>query len=104
MRFVTVYITCKNGKEAEKIGQILVEQRLAGCVNIIPKIKSIYRWQGKIANDNESLLLAKAPAKNRKKIVEIVRENHNYSTPCINFLPVDIGNPYFKKWLEKETK
>jgi len=104
MRFVTAYITCKDEKEAKKIGKVLVEQRLAGCVNIIPKIRSIYRWNGKIAESNEALLLAKAPERNKKKIADIVKKNHSYTTPCINFLPAEIGNAEFGKWLEKETK
>ena len=104
MTFVTVYMTCKDEKEAEKIVKVLVEKRLAGCVNIVPSIKSIYWWNGKITKDNESLLLAKAPARNKKKIIETVKKNHSYTTPCINFLPVEIGNPDFRKWLENETK
>ncbi len=104
MKFVTAYVTCKNQKEAEKIGRTLVGQRLAGCVNIIPKIKSICWWKGKIAKESEALLLAKAPAKNRGKIVAAVKANHSYSVPCVNFLPVEIGNPDFGKWLEEETK
>ena len=103
MKFVTAYITCKDEKEASKLGKILVEQRLVGCANIIQKIKSIYRWQGKIANSTEALLLAKAPEKNKKKIAQAVKKNHSYTVPCINFLPAEIGNNEFKKWLEAET-
>ncbi len=104
MEFLTAYVTCKDEKEAQKIGKILVEQRLAGCVNIIPKIRSIYWWNDKVEKNNEALLLAKAPSKNKKKIVDAVKKNHSYRTPCINFLPVEIGNAEFGKWLEKETK
>lgn len=104
MPYVIAYITCKDEKEAEKIGRILIEQRLAGCVNIIPKIRSVYWWKDKIVNDSESLLIAKAPARNRKKITEVVKKNHSYTTPCVNFLPVEIGNADYKKWLDKETK
>ena len=103
MKFVTAYITCKDEKEASKLGKILVEQRLVGCVNIIQKIKSIYKWQGKITNSMEALLLAKAPEKNKKKIVDAIKKNHSYTVPCINFLSTEIGNNEFKKWLEAET-
>ncbi len=99
MTFVAVYVTCKDEKEAEKIGRILVAERLAGCVNIIPGIKSIYRWQGKIVKDNEALLVAKTTARNKKKIVQAVKKNHSYKVPCINFLPVEIGNANYGRWL-----
>lgn len=104
MPYVAAYVTCKDEKEAGKIGEILIEQRLAGCVNIIPKIRSIYWWQGRLVNDSEALLVAKVPARNRKKIVETVKKNHSYTVPCVNFLPVEIGNPDYRKWLDGETK
>ena len=104
MKFVAAYITCKDESEARKIGQLLVEQRLAGCANIIPKIKSIYWWDGKIQNGQESLVISKVLAANRKQITKMVKKNHSYKVPCINFLSVEIGNPDYRKWLEKETK
>ena len=70
-------------------------------MNIVPKIKSVYWWNGKVARESEALLLAKAPAKNKKKIIEAVRKNHSYTVPCINFLPAEIGNRDYGKRLEK---
>jgi periplasmic divalent cation tolerance protein len=101
--FVAVYITCSGEKEAEKIGRILVEKKLVACVNIIPNIKSIYRWNNKIEKSNETLIFGKTRESLKNRIIKTVKENHSYEVPCITFLPVT-GDIDYLKWVENETK
>lgn len=101
---VAAYITARNVKEARKIGSVLLEERLAGCINIIPEIESMYWWKGKMEQHNESLLIAKTRRSLVKKLIKKVREIHSYAVPCVNALPIAEGNTDWLKWLDKETK
>lgn len=98
-----IYITASTKKEAEKIAEVLIKEKLAGCVNIFP-IKSIYRWQEKVARTAEVGLFAKTKAKLVGKIIKRVKELHSYDIPCIISLPIEKGLPEFLKWIEKETR
>ena len=100
---IFIYITCKDKKEAEKIGLDLVKKRFAACCNIFP-IKSIYRWENKIVNDKEVVLIVKTLKKNFKKIEKEVKRLHSYKVPCILEIPIARGNKDFLSWLEKEIK
>lgn len=100
---IFIYITCPNKKEAQKIGRILVEKRLVGCVNISP-IDSVYQWQGKVVKDKEVVLIAKTLKKNFKKVEATVKKMHSYQVPCICALPIIKVNQKYLKWLKKETK
>ena len=97
-----VYITCKDEKEALKIGKVLVKERLAACVNIVPRIKSIYRWKGKIVEDKESILLVKTISSKVKKLIEKVEELHSYEVPCIEIIDINDGNKEYLKWIKNE--
>ena len=98
---ILTYVTCSNKKEAKRIGRVLVEKRLAGCVNIFP-IESIYKWKGKIVADKEVVLIIKTFAKNFKKIEKLVKKLHSYQTPCILSIAVNkVSKDYFD-WFQKE--
>jgi len=103
MGFVAAYITCRDEKEAEDISLILLEKRLIACANVFP-CKSMYRWKGRVEKSKEFLIIAKTTASKKKEIVKEVKKAHSYDVPCINFLPVEIGNAEYGKWIEKETK
>ncbi|MCX7725628.1 MAG: divalent-cation tolerance protein CutA [Chitinispirillaceae bacterium] len=103
MSAIWLYITTKDTTEAEAIGKKLIEEHLAACVNIFDKIKSIYRWEGKICEDNEAVLIVKSREDLLSKIVKRVKELHSYSCPCIIALPVIGGNEDFLNWIKKET-
>jgi periplasmic divalent cation tolerance protein len=100
---VDVYITAKNQKEARKIAKILVKERLVACVNIIPRIESVYWWQNKMQHHGESALIAKTKKSNVRKIVSRIKSIHSYSVPCIVSLPIKDGNKDFMNWVKKET-
>ena len=100
---VFVYITCKDKKEAKKIGLALVKKRLAACCNIFP-IESIYWWRGKIINDIEIVLIVKTLEKNFKTIEKEVKRLHSYIVPCIVEIPITRAGQGFLNWLRKEIR
>ena len=98
-----IYSTTGSVEEARKIARILVEEKLVACVNIIPKIESIYRWQGNIEEDNECVLLAKTTDKNIDKTIQKIKELHSYDVPDIVAIPIAHGFKEYLNWVEDET-
>ncbi|MBI5415154.1 divalent-cation tolerance protein CutA [Candidatus Peregrinibacteria bacterium] len=96
-----LYITTKDSSEAEKIGRHFVESKLAACVNIFPKMKSIYRWKGKIASADEAVLIVKTKTELVPKITEEVKKLHSYECPCIVSIPIEGGNEEFLRWIQE---
>ncbi|XP_029545539.1 protein CutA homolog isoform X2 [Salmo trutta] len=77
----------------------IVEKKLAACVNIVPKITSVYEWQGKIQEDSEVLLMIKTRSSKVASLAEYVRSNHPYEVAEVISLPIEQGNPPYLKWL-----
>ncbi len=98
------YITAGGMEEAEKLAKMLVEARLAACINIIPRMKSFFYWEGKAQNEEEVLMVGKTRTALLEKVVEQVRENHSYDLPCVVSWNLDGGNPAFLDWIYEETK
>jgi len=98
-----IYSTTGSIEEARKIACILVEEKLAACVNIIPKIESIYCWQGNIEEDNECIFLAKTTDKNIDKTIQKIKELHSYDVPDIVAIPITHGFKKYLDWVEDET-
>jgi periplasmic divalent cation tolerance protein len=98
-----VYITAGDKVEARQIGTALVESRLAACVNIIDQMTSLYRWEGKIQEDQEVILIAKTTQKNVPALKEKVKEMHSYDCPCIVCLPVAEGYEPFLEWIRAQV-
>lgn len=103
MNFIFVYITTKNKEQAVQIGKTLVEEHLAACVNIIDKMTSIYRWEGRVNEDSEAILIVKTRESLFDKLSDRVKSLHSYTCPCIIAFPVIAGNNDYLKWLEAET-
>ena len=95
-----VFTTAGSEEEAGKIGRYLVEERLAACVNIIPRVESIYRWQGKIESAQEWLLIIKTTAERFPAVRDAIRELHSYDLPECIALSVEDGSLPYLKWLE----
>lgn len=104
MEVSLIYITAPNAEEARRIGMRLVEQRLVACVNILEGVKSLYWWEGKIADEAEALLIAKSKSALVDKVIEKVKSLHPYSCPCIVALPIAEGNKDFLSWVRRETR
>ncbi len=104
MKIVFAYITTKNKSEAKKIGKVLLLERLAACVNIFPKMNSIYWWKGQLEEANETVLIAKTTKNKFSKLSARVKELHSYDCPCILQLEVTDGNKEYVKWLLSNIK
>lgn len=104
MAAVWIYITVPGEEEAQRIGQALVEDKLAACVNILPGMRSIYRWQGAIDTAEETVLIAKSTGDLVAQLTERVKSLHSYSCPCVVALPIADGNADFLSWIETETR
>ena len=103
MRTVFAYITCPTLAEAERIGRALVEERLAACVNLLPGMRSLYRWQGRIDTADEVVLIAKTLRTRAVPLTKRVIALHPYSCPCVVLLPVVGGSAAYLRWLETES-
>lgn len=96
---IVVFMTSANSDEARRIATELVERRLAACVQILPEIESIYRWNGEVQRETELLLLAKTTAAQFDDLERAVRELHSYDTPEIVAVPMaHVSEPY-RAWL-----
>lgn len=102
--YALVYITTSGEEESKKIGRIVVEERLAGCVNIISTIESLYWWKGEIEEDNESILIAKTKVSNIKNIIKRVKEIHSYENPAILAIPIIEGSKEYLDYLDGEIR
>ncbi|MEW6067571.1 MAG: divalent-cation tolerance protein CutA [Nitrospirota bacterium] len=103
MNGIVVFITASSEDEAVKIARALVEARLAGCVNIIKNIRSIYSWQGKIEDEQEFLMIAKSQKSLFDKLMRKVKELHSYTVPEIIALPIAEGSEDYLRWLKEAT-
>jgi periplasmic divalent cation tolerance protein len=101
--YIVVLITASNEEEAAKIARALVAGRLAACVNIIRGLRSLYRWQGKIEDEDEVLMVAKTRRELFEGLQKKVIELHSYSVPEIIALPIVGGSEEYLKWLSEET-
>jgi periplasmic divalent cation tolerance protein len=101
---IVVLVTCGSEGEAVKIAHSLVENRLAACVNLISPIRSIYRWEGKICDEIEWLLIIKTQQQRVEALEEKVKSLHSYSVPEIISLPIVKGSLPYLNWLEEMTK
>ena len=98
-----IYMTSSSKSEAQKIGKALVESRLAACVNILDNMQSIYRWEEKIQEDSEVVLIAKTTQSLVSQLIDKVKSMHSYDCPCIVSLPVQDGYPPFLDWIKMNT-
>ena len=98
-----VFCTCPSSEVADGIATALVEGRLAACVNIVPGIRSVYRWQGKVERDEELLLVIKTHRERYAKLEETIRERHPYELPEIVRVPIDTGLPEYLAWIDSSV-
>ena len=100
---LVVLCTCPDENTARALASGLVENRLAACVNVLPGIRSIYRWQGAVQEDGEVLLVAKTSRETFPELESWLAEHHPYDLPEVIALPVERGLPAYLEWVAQET-
>lgn len=98
-----VFCTCPPDA-ADTLAHGVVERRLAACVNVLPKIRSVYRWEGAVTADEESLLLIKTTAATVATLREWLCAEHPYDVPEVIAVPVTAGAPDYLAWVANETR
>ena len=101
---IAVLVTCGSEEEALKIANTLVQDHLAACVNLIAPIRSIYRWEGKIWDEKEWLLVIKTQKHRFEELEKRVKSLHSYSVPEIISLPITEGSSAYLNWIRENTK
>jgi len=101
---VSVYALFGDAGEAERIGRIAVEERLAACVNILGACRSIYRWQGAIEEADEVAAILKTRAEAAPRLIARIAELHSYDVPAAVVWPIDAAWPAYADWVETETR
>jgi len=101
---IVVLMTVSSEDEASRISRVMVERGLVACVNIIPGIRSIFLWEGKMSEAQEFLLLAKTVKQNFDSLSNVVKAHHSYSLPEVIALPIHLGSEAYLAWIHKMTK
>ncbi len=97
---IVVLIATGSEEEARRIGQLLVDREKAACVNIVPRVNSLFRWEGQFESAQESLMLVKTKASLFPEVAELVKTVHSYEVPEIVALPIIAGGEEYLKWLD----
>lgn len=100
---IVVFLTAADSEEADRLAELLISQRLAACVQILPEMKSVYRWQGQIERQKEVLVIAKTTQTKFAVLEREVRAIHSYETPEIVALPLTAGSADYLKWLRSSV-
>ena len=103
-RALAVLCTCPSSSVAEQVANELVDNQIAACVNIIPGVKSVYRWQGKIAQDEEIMLVIKTTGRRFEAVRECIRRVHPYELPEVIGVSIEQGDEAYLKWIEESVR
>ena len=101
--FIIVYITAGSPAEGDRLARALVDERLAACVTRIATVQSVYRWEGKLEQSEEQLLIIKTQRRLFAALEKRVRELHSYSVPEVVALPIIEGSQDYLRWLGDQT-
>lgn len=103
-KVLIILVTTASQKEAVRIGEEMVNAKLAACANVIPKIQSIYRWKGKTVKAREALLILKSTELGYHALEKAIKATHTYETPEIMALSVKEGLDQYLAWVRRETR
>lgn len=101
--FISILVCYADMAEARRITQMLLEQRLVACANIMPQGESLYWWEGAIQSSAESYAFYKAPADGFAAIEKAIKAQHSYQVPCIVAYAIENGHGPFLNWIKAET-
>jgi periplasmic divalent cation tolerance protein len=94
------YVTTPDIETAQKISRTLLQEGLIACANILPKMESLYWWEGKIESTQEVVLILKSTSVQSSRIIARVESLHPYNTPCILTLPIEKSSEAYVRWLK----
>ena len=98
-----VLTTCGSPEDANRLGKLLVEQRLAACVNAVNNVTSTYRWQGRLQQDQETLLVIKTTEARFAALEQAIRQHSSYELPEVVAIAVHAGSPPYLDWLRESV-
>ncbi len=101
MNYILVFVTAGSAEEGGRIGRALVEEGLAACSNLIPGIRSIYRWKGEVCDDEEVMIMIKSKATLFERLKKRIKELHSYEVPEIIAFPITLGSPDYLRWIDE---
>ena len=101
MSVVSVYVIFANPEEAERIGRVVVEERLAACINVLGSCRSIYRWQGAVETADETPAILKTTLEAADALISRIAGLHSYEVPCIAIWPIDKLLLSYAEWVEQ---
>lgn len=102
--YIIIFVTASSKKEAAAISKKLIKNKLAACVNIIDKIKSLFWWKGKIDTAGEALLVIKTKKSKLTKIIGLISSMHSYDVPEIIAIPVIAGSSSYLRWIDASLR
>jgi periplasmic divalent cation tolerance protein len=102
--FLLLLCTCPTREAASAIATALIEERLAACVNQLPGVKSLYRWEGRVEDDDELMLLIKTTASQYPAVEAMIRSLHPYEVPEIIGIPLTIGSDAYFDWIRNSVR
>ncbi len=99
-----IYVPINTLENAKILAKKMVQEKLCACANVYPQIFSVYRWEGKIVEDNEAVVLFKTLKHAREKLYERISQEHPYSVPAIISIPIDKINDNYLQWMQNEIQ
>jgi periplasmic divalent cation tolerance protein len=98
------YVTTGSREEAEMIAEAVVTEKLAACANIVPGIRSVFEWNGKLCREEETVVVLKTVAEKKEELTARICKLHSCDCPCVVFLPIEGGNPGFLRWVAESVR
>jgi periplasmic divalent cation tolerance protein len=102
--YIVIFVTCVSSAQAKKIASALVSKKLAACVNIVPAVRSLFWWQGKVDKAAEVLLIIKSRRSAFPRIARLVRSLHSYTVPEVIAMPIVAGNKEYLEWIDESVR
>lgn len=100
---IVVFVTTSSEEEAARISRSLVEAGLVACANVLPRVRSIFRWEGKVTEEQESLIVLKTRSGLMKQLEKAIKKMHSYSVPEIIAIPIAQGSAEYLSWIRDVT-
>lgn len=104
MAEIVVFVTTASEEEAVRIGRSLVEAKLAACANVLPGVRSIFRWEGTVSEEREALLVVKSRGELFEELAALIKGLHSYKVPEIIAFSIVQGSPDYLSWIRDETR